>query len=281
LSGDRRSLIDPAEAHLSIGRQCQLAGIARSSFYYRAREEGPETAWLRRRIDQIYTDNPAYGSPRITAALRREGACINHKRVERLMRLMGLRAIYPPKRRAAEMPGHKIYPYLLGGLKIERVNQVWSTDITYVPTERGFVYLVAVLDWFSRYVLSWAISTTMEVGFCLDALERALTLGTPEIFNSDQGSQFTSDAFTGRVLQSGAALSMDSRGRAFDNIFIERLWRTVKYENVYPLGYGGARDAEIGLNAYLRYYDNDRLHSALDYRPPVEVYAAGGGRMPR
>jgi putative transposase len=242
-------------------------------------EEGPEAAWIKRRIDQIFTDNPAYGSPRITEALKREGVTVNHKRVERLMRLMGLRAIYPQKRKVVETPGHKVYPYLLGGLKIERVNQVWSSDITYIPTERGFVYLVAVLDWFSRYVLSWSVSTTLEVGFCLDALERALALGTPDIFNTDQGSQFTSDAFTGCVLRSGAALSMDGRGRAFDNIFIERLWRTVKYENVYPLGYCGARDAEIGLNAYLRYYDNDRLHSALGYRPPAEVYAAGGGRI--
>jgi len=266
---------------LSIARQCQLAGVARSTFYYRATEEDPQEAWLRRRIDQIYTDDPTYGSPRITAALRREGLCVNHKRVERLMRLMGLRALYPQKRRGSQAPEHKVYPYLLGGIKIERVNQVWSSDITYIPTERGFVFLVAVLDWFSRYVLSWAISTTLEVEFCLDALERALTLGTPEIFNTDQGSQFTSEAFTGRVLKSGAALSMDGRGRAFDNIFIERLWRTVKYENVYPLGYCGARDAELGLNTYLRYYDDERLHSALGYRPPVEVYAAGGGRVPR
>lgn len=195
------------------------------------------------------------------------------------MRQMGLRAIYPQTRKSAEAPEHKVYPYLLRGLKIDRVNQVWSTDITYIPTERGFVYLVAVLDWFSRYVLSWSVSTTQEVDFCLDALGRAFTLGTPDIFNTDQGSQFTSEAFTGRVLQSGAALSMDGRGRAYDNIFIERLWRTVKYENVYPLGYAGARDAEVGLNAYLRYYNGTRLHSALGYRPPVEIYAAGGGRV--
>ena len=186
---DRRSLIDATEADLSIVRQCQLAGVARSSFYYQAVEEGPEAAWLRRRIDQIYTNNPAYGSPRITAALQREGIAVNHKRVERLMRLMGLRAIYPQKRNVGKAPEHKVYPYLLGGLRIVRVNQVWSINITYIPTERGFVFLVAVLDWFSRYVLSWAVSTTLEVGFCLDALERALALGTPEIFNTDQGSQ--------------------------------------------------------------------------------------------
>lgn len=262
---------------MSLLRQCQLAGVARSTFYYQAVEDNPEAARLRRCIDEIYTDNPAYGSPRITAALRREGWKIDHKRVERLMRLMGLRAIYPQKRRARETPEHKIYPYLLRGVKITRVNQVWSTDITYIPTERGFVYLVAVLDWFSRYVISWAVSTTLDVNFCLDALERALCLGTPAIFNTDQGSQFTSEAFTRRVLQSSAALSMDGRGRAYDNIFIERLWRTVKYENVYPTGYGSARDAEVGLNAYLRYYNDRRLHSALGNVPPAEVYLSGGG----
>ncbi len=261
-------------------RQCDLAGVARSSFYYRPRPADPEEAVLRRRIDEIYTAHPCYGSPRITAALQQSGWPVNHKRVERLMRQMGLQALYPRRKRKPEAVAHKIYPYLLRGVRIERVNQVWSTDITYIPTARGFVYLTAVIDWFSRYALSWAVSTTMEVDFCLDALEQALQWGTPEIFNTDQGSQFTSEAFTGRLLRAGSAISMDGRGRAFDNIFIERFWRTVKYEEVYVRNYEGARDAEIGLNAYLRYYDTLRLHSALGYCTPEHKYREGGGLLP-
>jgi putative transposase len=258
-------------------RQCQLVGLPRSSFYYQPHKKEQEDAWLRRRIDQIYTADPNYGSPRITAALLREGLVVNHKRVERLMRLMGLMAIYPKKKTSLAHPEHKVYPYLLRQIKIERANQVWSTDITYIPTLRGFVYLTAVMDWYSRYVLCWSVSTTLDTAFCLEALEGALQLGTPQIFNTDQGSQFTSLEFTSRLLRSGIAISMDGRGRAFDNIFIERLWRTLKYEEVYIKGYEGARDAQIGLSTYLRYYDDQRLHSALGYATPREFYRAAGG----
>ena len=196
------------------------------------------------------------------------------------MRQMGLQALYPRRKRKPEAVAHKIYPYLLRDVKIERVDQVWSTDITYIPTDRGFVYLTAVIDWYSRYALSWAISTTMEVDFCLSALEQALQQGKPEIFNTDQGSQFTSEAFTGRLERASITMSMDGRGRAFDNIFIERFWRTVKYEEVYVRNYEGARDAEIGLDAYLRYYDRVRLHSALGYRTPEQAYREGKGFLP-
>ncbi len=230
-----------------------------------------------RRIDEIYTDRPFYGSPRITAQLQQEGYPVGHKRIERLMRLMGIQAIYPKKKRVAEAPEHRIFPYLLRGVQIERADQVWSTDITYIRTARGFVYLAAVMDWFSRFVISWSVSTTMEVGFCVEALSTALSFGRPEVFNSDQGSQFTSDEFTGRLLCAGVAISMDGRGRAFDNIFIERLWRTVKYEEVYLKDYQTAQEAASSLDAYLRFYDGERIHQALGYRTPRQVYAEAGG----
>jgi putative transposase len=266
----------PTDA-ISVVRQCQLLDVNRSSVYYQPQPESDLNLAVMRRIDEVYTDCPFYGSPRITALLQQEGFPVGHKRIERLMRRMGIQAIYPKKKTTVAAPENRVYPYLLRGVAIERADQVWSTDITYIRTARGFVYLAAVMDWFSRLVISWSVSTTMDVGFCLEALDTALTRGRPEIFNSDQGSQFTSLEFTRRLLDAGVAISMDGRGRAFDNIFIERLWRTVKYEEVYLRDYQGASDARGNLDAYLSFYNERRLHQALGYRTPQQAYAEAGG----
>lgn len=226
-------------------------------------------------IDAQYTKTPQYGSPKMTFLLNQAGYAVNHKRVERLMRVMGLRAIAPGKSTSTPAPGHTVYPYLLRGVKIERVGHVWSSDITYIRLQRGFVYLTAVIDWFSRYVLAWELSTTLDTDFCVRALEHALTQGTPQIFNTDQGSQFTSEAFTGRLKEAQIALSMDGRGRALDNIFVERLWRTVKYEEVYLHDYETVRDAREGLSGYFRFYNEERIHQSLRYQTPAAVFATG------
>lgn len=210
----------------------------------------------------------------MTAWLNQQGYVVNHKRVERLMQVMGLQAIYPKPNLSKPAPGHKIYPYLLRDVKIERVDQVWSCDITYIRMANGFIYLMAVLDWYSRYVLSWSISISLEADFCLEALDCALRRGHPQIFNTDQGSQFTSDAFTGRLVKAGIDVSMDGRGRALDNIFVERLWRTVKYEEVYLKSYESVPEALASLRAYLRFYNEERLHQSLGYRTPAAIYAA-------
>lgn len=231
-----------------------------------------------RLIDEQYLKTPFYGSRRMTQWLRRGGHDINRKRVQRLLRTMGLEAIYPRRRTSAPGAEHRIYPYLLRNLAIERPDQVWSADITYVPLARGFMYLVAVLDWHSRYVLSWELSNTLDSGFCVAALEAALEASParrqPEIFNTDQGAQFTSQAFTGVLASTGIAISMDGRGRALDNVFIERLWRTVKYEDIYLRGYETAVDLERGLASYFEFYCHERLHMALGYRTPWEAYSA-------
>ena len=228
-----------------------------------------------RLIDEQYMRHPEFGYPRMTDWLNDEGHVVNHKRVARLMRLMGLQAITPGPHTSAPAPGHEIYPYLLRGVPIERVNQVWSTDITYVPMRHGFMYLVAVLEWRSRYVLSWELSNSLESLFCVTALERALTRGMPEVFNTDQGSQFTSAAFTGVLLGNQIAISMDGRGRALDNVFIERLWWTVKYEDIYPKVYADGHSLHHGLTRYFEYYNNERKHSALDKKTPAEVFLSG------
>lgn len=246
--------------------------MARSSFYYEPATESEENLLLMRLIDEQYTRTPFYGAPRMTAWLRSQDYPVNHKRVERFMRLMGIAAIYPKPRLSQGCPAHRVYPYLLRGVAISRVNQVWSTDITYLRLRQGFLYLVAVLDWFSRYVLSWRLSNSMDTSFCLEALDEALTRGRPEIFNSDQGSQFTSREFTGRLEAAGIQISMDGRGRAFDNIFIERLWRTVKYEEVYLNDYQGVADAVSGLGRYWGFYNDERLHQSLAYKTPASVY---------
>jgi putative transposase len=272
----RRGWVEP-DPEFSIRRQCRLAGVPRSGIYYEPVPETPENLLLMRLIDEQYMRHPEFGYPRMTGWLRDEGYEINHKRVARVMRCMGLQAITPGPHTSKPAPAHKIYPYLLRNVKIERVNQVWSTDITYIPMRNGYMFLTAVIEWYSRYVLAWELSNTLESHFCVAALEHALTLGTPEIFNTDQGSQFTSKDFTDVLLDQRIAISMDGRGRALDNVFIERLWWTVKYEEVYPKDYSDGHDLYSGLDVYFDYYNNERKHSSLDRRTPAEVFMEGGG----
>ena len=273
-SEEKRGWIDWEHPKLSVHRQCELLEVARSSVYYVPRGLSGGELELMRMLDEQYTRTPFYGSRRLTAWLRTQGCVVNRKRVKRLLGVMGIEAIYPHRRLSQPAPGHRIYPYLVRGVRIERINQVWSTDITYIRLRRGFVYLVAVLDWFSRYVLAWEVSPTLEGEFCVAALEWALREGVPEIFNTDQGAQFTSVAFTSRLEAAGVAISMDGRGRALDNVFVERLWRTVKYEEVYLRDYGTVRNATDHLGAYFRFYNSERLHQALAYRTPEQVYRA-------
>ena len=273
----RRSWVEPSRDY-SIRRQCKLAGVPRSDIYYTPAEETKENLHLMRLIDERYMRRPEYGRPRMTDWLNEQGCEVNHKRVGRLMRRMGLQAITPGPHTSKSAPGHKIYPYLLRNVQVDRVNQVWSTDITYIPMRRGYMYLAAVLEWHSRYVLSWELSNTLESSFCVIALERALTQGTPEIFNTDQGSQFTSGDFTGVLLNKKIAISMDGRGRALDNVFIERLWWSVKYEDVYPKSYDDGHELHRGLGVYFDYYNNERNHSSLDKRTPAEVFNEEGIR---
>ena len=265
-------MVDPDHSHISIKRQCDLLGLNRSSLYYRSSRESDFNLELMQLIDEQYTRTPFYGSPRITAWLKRQGYGVNHKRVERLMRLMGLQAIHPRGNTSKKHPDHKIYPYLLRGVTITHSDQVWSGDITYIRMARGFLYLVVVLDWHSRFVLSWRLSNTLDTQFCVDALEAALTINQPEIFNSDQGSQFTSREFTGLLEERDIRISMDGRGRVYDNIFVERLWRTVKYEEVYLKDYQTVREAYRELKRYFVFYNTERLHQSLDYQTPQEVY---------
>ena len=272
LPENKRTLIEPDHPHISIARQCDLVGLPRSTYYYHAQGESAENLTLMRLLDQQYTDTPYYGIRRMTAWLQSQGYAVNHKRVARLLRTMGLEAIYPKPRGSEPHPAHRVYPYLLRGIPITRVNQVWSTDITYIRLQGGFLYLVAVMDWFSRYVLSWAVSITMDVGFCLEALEQALEVARPEIFNTDQGAQFTSNDFTGRLAAAGILISMDGRGRALDNVFVERLWRTVKYEEVYLKDYETPREAMQGLATFFVRYNKWRQPQALGYQTPASVY---------
>ena len=261
---------------LSVSRQCELLGLGRSSYYYEPATESAENLALMALIDREYTAHPFRGSRGLRAWLRRQGHEVNRKRVQRLMRLMGLEAVYPKRRLSVGAAGRKVYPYLLRGVAIERVNQVWSTDITYIPMPKGFMYLTAVMDWHSRYVLSWRLSNTLEGAFCLEALEEALRRGCPEVFNTDQGVQFTSASFTGRVEAAGAKVSMDGKGRCLDNVFVERLWRTVKYEYVYLWRPEAVPTLTAGLTSYFGYYNEERSHQSLEDRTPAEVYGAGG-----
>jgi putative transposase len=267
-------MIEQNHPEISVRRQCELVGLNRSTLYYRSASESEYTLLLMRLIDEQYTRTPFYGWPRMTVYLRRAGHPVNHKRVQRLMRLMGLQAIYPRPRTSTPTPGHKVYSYLLRGLRVVRPCQVWCADITYVPMQHGFMYLVAVMDWFSRYVLAWELSNTLDGGFCQVALRRALQAGTPEIFNTDQGAQFTALEFVSILQGAQIRISMDGRGRAFDNIFIERLWRTVKYEDIYLQDYASVPALEAGLQVYFRFYNNERPHQGLDYRTPAEVHFA-------
>lgn len=271
-------LIDAEHPQLSVRRQCALLGLNRSSLYYEPAAETAENLRLMRLIDQQYTDCPFYGSRRMTAWLVQAGEEVNRKRVQRLMRLMGLEAVYPKPRLSLAGRGHQIYPYLLRNVRIERADQVWSADITYVPLTSGFMYLAAVIDWYSRYVIAWRLSNTLEGSFCLEMLDEALSHRRPEVFNTDQGVQFTAEAFTGRLVSAGVAVSMDGRGRCLDNVFVERLWRSVKYENVYLRGYETAPQLHQGLGQYFPFYNEERLHQSLDYRTPALVYGAGGSR---
>jgi putative transposase len=257
-----------------------LLGVPRSTWYYEPRGPKASDLGVMRQIDEQYTRTPFYGVERMTASLRREGIRIGHNRVRRLLRLMGLEALYPkPRLSVPNGAEHRIYPYLLRGLRIDHPNQVWSADITYIRLSQGFVYLMAILDWFSRYVLSWSLSTTLDAWFCVQALREALRIATPEIFNTDQGSQFTSGDWIEELTAVGVAISMDGRGRAFDNIFTERLWRSVKYEDVYLKDYGAVDEARQGLEGYLGFYNTGRPHQALGYRTPAEVHFGVGGRQ--
>lgn len=256
-------------------RQCELLGVNRSTAYYKPKGDTSNDTEVMTLIDSIYTEMPFYGSRKMAKELTRLlGEPINRKRVRRLMERMGIQAIYSKPRTTIPHPAHKKYPYLLRDVPITRVGQVWSTDITYIRLERGFAYLVAVIDWHSRYVISWRLSNTMDAGFCVDALKEALATGTPEIFNSDQGCQFTCADFLAPLLERHVSISMDGRGRALDNIFVERLWRSVKYENVYLKGYQTIEEARRGLAEYFKLYNQRRLHESLDYKTPEEVHYA-------
>ncbi len=266
-------MIEKDNSEISISRQCELLSLSRSTVYYKNVEKDDSNIKLMNIIDEIYTESPFYGRRRITKHLNKVLAIdINVKKVRRLMKVMGIEAIYPKKNLSMQNSQHKKYPYLLSGVDICRVNQVWSTDITYIRLKQGFVYLCAVIDWYSRYVLSWKLSNTMETTFCLEALVDALKLGKPDIFNTDQGSQFTSHEFTNALLSNEIKISMDGKGRVFDNIFVERLWRSVKYENIYPNSYETYLDTRSGLLKYFNFYNNDRLHQSLNYETPKSVY---------
>jgi putative transposase len=257
---------------LSIVEQCELLGLPRSSYYYEPAPESAENLALMRQIDEQYLATPYYGSRRMTDHLVREGHSVNRKRIQRLMRIMGLEGVFPGRKTTMRAPDHKVYPYLLRGLDVDRPDQVWCSDITYVPLRHGYMYLVAVMDWFSRHVLSWRLSNSLESTFCIEALDAALERARPEIFNTDQGSQFTSDGFTSRLISQRVAISMDSRGRALDNVFIERLWRSVKYEDIYLKDYRNGADRMEGLTQWFDHYTHRRPHQGLARRTPFEVY---------
>ncbi len=256
----------------SVARQCQLLDVSRSSLYYQPVGTSEEDLTLMKLIDRQYLTTPFYGARRIAVWLKGQRYEVNRKRIRRLMRIMGLTAIYRRPRTSKPAAGHKVYPYLLNGTPIARPKQVWAADITYIPMARGFLYLVVIMDWYSRYVLAWRLSNTLDADFCVDALQEALRQGRPEIFNTDQGAQFTSEAFTGLLEQHGISVSMDGKGSYNDNLFIERLWRTVKYEEVYLKAYQDRREARAGLGRYFRFYDTERPHQALGYRTPAEIF---------
>lgn len=271
-------LLEREGGEVSVSVQCALLSLQRSALYYKPRPRDERDQLIKRRIDEIYTACPFYGIRKITAQLHAEGVRVNHKAVARHLHEMGLRAIYPGPNLSKRAQQHAIYPYLLRGLTIERPNQVWGVDITYIRLRHGWLYLFAVLDWYSRFVVSWTLDLTLEIGFVLDALKRALARATPLICNSDQGSHFTSPQYTELLLGAQVQISMDSKGRALDNIFTERLWRTVKYEEVYLKDYASPREARSGLTDYLDFYNYRRLHQALNYQTPASIYFKEGGQ---
>ena len=269
-------MIDREDHEISIRRQCELLQVSRSGLYYEPEATSPEELALMRRIDELHLKYPFYGSRKLSDALRKEGRDANRKRIQRLMRLMGLEAMVPKPKTSEPHPEHVTYPYLLRGLAISRVNQVWATDITYIPMKAGFVYLVAIIDWYSRRVLSWRVSNTLDTSFCVDALTEALDrFGQPGIFNSDQGAQFTAEAFTGPLRARGVAISMDGKGRCLDNVFVERLWRSLKYEEVYLHAYDDVAEARAGIGRYLRFFNDERAHQSLGYQTPASFHARG------
>jgi putative transposase len=274
-----RRLVEDGHPQLSVRRQCELLGLCRSSLYYQPARDTAENLRLMRLIDEEYTAHPFYGSRKMTVWLREvQGEQVNRKRVRRLMRVMGLEAIYPKPRLSLAGRRQRIYPYLLRDVVIERPDQVWSADITYVPMAAGFMYLAATIDWYSRCVIAWRLSNTLEGSFCLEMLQEALSWGRPEVFNTDQGVQFTAEAFTGRLVEAGVAVSMDGKGRCLDNVFVERLWRSVKYEDLYPRCYETVAELGRGLKRYFGFYNEERLHQSLDYRTPAQVYREGRQR---
>jgi putative transposase len=280
---DRRAKVERTGSELSVRRQCALLSVARSGVYRPRREPNAEDLALMRRIDELYLEKPFYGSRRMTFDLNEEGRGVNRKRVQRLMRLMGLEALVPRPGTSKAAPGNKIYPYLLRGVTISEPNHVWASDITYIAMANGFLYLTAIIDWASRAVLAWRLSNTMDSAFCVEALDEALQrYGKPRIFNTDQGAQFTSAAFTGKLEAAGIAISMDGRGRFMDNIFIERLWRSIKYEEVHLKAYADGREARAGIGHWVDFYNNRRPHQAMDNQRPMAVWRAAsitpGGR---
>ncbi len=268
----RRALVE-AEAPLSMRRQCNLLGVNRSSLYYEPVEPNAEELALMRRMDALHLRHPFFGSRMMTQTLKAEGVEVNRKRVQRLMRVMDLESTAPKPNTSKPSPEHVLYPYLLRNLKITKVNQVWASDITYIPMARGFAYLVAIIDWYSRRVLAWRLSNTLETGFCLEALQEALSrYRMPEIFNTDQGSQFTSQDFTDALLDEGIKVSMDGKGRYLDNIFVERLWRSLKYEEVYLHAYETLPEARLGIGGYFKFFNDERPHQALGYQTPAGFF---------
>ena len=275
-ASDRRGRLDRAHRELSIRRQCEMLGLARSGVYRKRPPANDNDLEAMRRVDALFTARPFFGARRIAATLTEDGFPIDRKRVRRLMRLMGIEALGPKPRTTQRAPGHKIFPYLLRDMKIDRPGQVWAADITYIPIGKGFLYLVAVIDWTSRAVLSWRLSNTMDASFCVEALEEALArYGRPEVFNTDQGSQFTGMTFTGVLVAAGIRISMDGRGRWMDNVFIERLWRSLKYEDVYLKGYADGIEARAGIGEWIAFYNEKRLHQSLAYRAPMAVFREG------
>ena len=272
-SAERLALVEHADPVLSVVAQCRLLKLARSTLYYRPAAASPDDLAVMRRMDELHLASPFYGSRRMTAVLRRESWLVNRKRVQRLMRVMGLEAIFQKPNTSQGHPAHEVYPYLLRGLSIDRPNQVWCADITYIPMAKGFVYLVVVMDWFSRRVLTWRLSITLEAAFCVEALQDALRrYGEPDIFNTDQGAQFTAADFLDELKARGVRISMDGRGRFLDNIFIERLWRSLKYEEVFIKAYGSVAEARLGIGGWFAFYNDERPHQALDYRTPRAVF---------
>jgi putative transposase len=264
--------VEWGHGELSVRRQCALLGLNRSTAYYTPAEETEENLWLMRRIDEQYLQTPEFGSRRMAVCLARQGVVVNRKRVQRLMRQMGLEAIYPRPRTTESAAEHRKYPYLLRDRSVTRPDEVWAADITYVPLARGYMYLVAIIDWYSRYVVGWRLSNSLESSFCVDVLNEALAERRPEIFNTDQGVQFTSRKFTERLESAGVNISMDGKGRALDNVFVERLWWSVKYEHVYRHDHATVRSLQQGLGGYLEHFNRSRPHQSLAYHTPWDVY---------